>query len=125
MPEDGATFSRSLPTGPMSDSTDAPLPPAPGEEPLLRGYVFTTYDRLLERLPSPDPVAAEGSTVHWTLDTSFGPLMIYDRHPDGVPRRPYLWHVAAANPLATGFVTALVGEHFTPLLSGPPIERLV
>ncbi|MFS6827683.1 hypothetical protein AAF143_12590 [Cyanobium sp. ATX-6F1] len=54
--------------------------------------------------------------MHWTLGTSFGWLRIYDRNAESLPRGRYLWHVAAAHTQATGFVTALVGEHFTPLM---------
>ncbi|MGB7565819.1 MAG: hypothetical protein WBM08_13850 [Prochlorococcaceae cyanobacterium] len=95
-----------------------PSPQAPSAEPDLRGYVFTTYTQLLERLPPPDEIPPEGSHVHWTLGTSFGWLRIYDRNAETLPRGRYLWHVAAADAQATGFVTALVGEHFTPLM-GP------
>ncbi|MFS6827684.1 hypothetical protein [Cyanobium sp. ATX-6F1] len=47
------------PDAPGPSSPPSPL--APAAEPELRGYVFTTYTQLLERLPPPDDHPPRGA----------------------------------------------------------------
>ena len=80
----------------------------------LKGYVSTTYDKLVEVLGEPI-TDIEKSTAHWNIEAPDGTVAtIYDWKEWTTPRGEYEWHIGGHSEKALLLVEFLLG---TPVLA--------
>jgi len=80
----------------------------------LKGYVSTTYDKLVEVLGEPI-TDIEKSTAHWNIEAPDGTVAtIYDWKNWSTPMGEYEWHIGGHSEKALWLVELLLG---TPVLA--------
>jgi len=76
----------------------------------LRGYVLTTYDKLVATFGEPTYLGSydEKTTCEWFIEFEDGTVAtIYDWKTGGTPMYPYEWHIGGKNNKVVRLIQAL------------------